>query len=110
MAWESGLLRPSRPLIVRLIPACACNFPACASILRRVMTEKAKKKHDGDALKGAVESQAPKDTPERTDFHSNLADQLPHRNSGENAGSDFEGADSDFPEPGSNPEHSGQRH
>ena len=72
------------------------------------MTEKTKKQSDGDSGKGAVESQSRHDTAQRPDFHSNLADQLPHRNSGANAGSDFEGADSDFPEPGSNPEHSGQ--
>lgn len=68
------------------------------------MTDKNRNHPDGDAHKGAVESQAPHDTPERPDLHSNLADQLPHRN----GGSDLEGADSDFPEPGSSPEHSGQ--
>ena len=73
------------------------------------MTEKTTHHPDGDAQKGAVESQSPRDTPERSDLRSNLADQLPHRNSGRNAGSDLEGADSDFPEPGSSPEHSGQR-
>ena len=68
------------------------------------MTDKTKNHPDGDALKGAVESQAPNDRPRSTDLHSNLADQLPHRS----GGSDLEGLDSDFPEPGSNPEHSGQ--
>jgi hypothetical protein len=68
------------------------------------MTVKTTNHPDSDAAKGAVESQSPKDTPQRPDFHSNLADQLPHRDSG----SDLEGADSDFPEPGSSPEHSGQ--
>jgi hypothetical protein len=68
------------------------------------MTEKKTKHPDGDAGKGAIESQSPHDTVRRPDHRSNLADQLPHRE-----GSDFEGADSDFPEPGSNPEHSGQR-
>jgi hypothetical protein len=70
------------------------------------MTEKTKHPEhpDGDVHKGAVESQSRHDMPERPDFHSNLADQLPHRS----GGSDLEGADSDFPEPGSNPEHSGQ--
>jgi hypothetical protein len=59
---------------------------------------------DSDAQKGATESQAPNDTPLSLNSRSNLADQLPHRNTNEW----LEGADSDFPEPGSNPEHSGQ--
>jgi hypothetical protein len=59
---------------------------------------------DGDALKGAIESQAPHDKPELTTLRDTLADQLPHRNTNEW----IEGEDSDFPEPGSNPEHSGQ--
>jgi hypothetical protein len=59
---------------------------------------------DGDARKGAVESQFPNDTPRHTNLHSNLADQLPHRNGDEMMGDN----DSDFPEPGSNPEHTGQ--
>ncbi|MFT4111918.1 hypothetical protein [Silvibacterium sp.] len=64
-----------------------------------------KKLHpDADAHKGAVESQSPNDIPPRADHHSVLADQLPHRH-----GDEFDGADSDFPEPGSSPEHSGQR-
>ena len=67
------------------------------------MTEKTTNHPDGDAHKGAVESQSRNDMPRRPDLHSNLADQLPHR-----GGGDLEGADSDFPEPGSNPEHSGQ--
>ncbi|GGH12966.1 hypothetical protein [Silvibacterium dinghuense] len=58
---------------------------------------------DADAQKGAVESQSPNDTPPRPDLHSTLADQLPHRKS-----EDLDGADSDFPEPGATPEHSGQ--
>jgi hypothetical protein len=68
------------------------------------MTEKIKQQPDGDSGKGAVESQSRHDRAQRPDLHSNLADQLPHRHSG----SDFEGADTDFPEPGSSPEHSGQ--
>jgi hypothetical protein len=68
------------------------------------MTAKTTNHPDGDALKGAVESQSQHDTAQRPNFHDNLADQLPHRN----GGTDLEGADSDFPEPGSNPEHSGQ--
>lgn len=68
------------------------------------MTTNFAARHDGDAKKGAVESQSPNDKPESTNLHSNLADQLPHRNTSEW----LDGADSDFPEPGSNPEHSGQ--
>jgi hypothetical protein len=66
------------------------------------MTTKIPKERDGDEQKGAVESQAPGDKPERLNNHSVLADQLPHRN----AGDLIEGSDSDFPEPGSSPEHS----
>jgi len=68
------------------------------------MTTKYVARHDGDTKKGAVESQSPGDKPESTNLHSNLADQLPHRNTSEW----LDGDDSDFPEPGSNPEHSGQ--
>ena len=60
---------------------------------------------DGDALKGATESQSPADRPQNANLHDSLADQLPHRNTNDW----LEGEDSDFREPGSNPEHSGQR-
>jgi hypothetical protein len=66
------------------------------------MTKRPAAHPDSDARKGAIESQSPNDKPES--LRSNLADQLPHRNTGDW----LEGADSDFPEPGSNPEHSGQ--
>jgi hypothetical protein len=68
------------------------------------MTETAKNHPDGDAHKGAVESEHRHEFPARPDLHSNLSDQLPHRG----GGTDLEGADSDFPEPGSSPEHTGQ--
>ena len=68
------------------------------------MTNKRTNHPDSDAQKGAVESESRRDTPQRPNFHDNLADQLPHRS----GGTDLEGADSDFPEPGSSPEHSGQ--
>jgi hypothetical protein len=68
------------------------------------MAKKTTQHHDSDTEKGAVESQAPYDKPEQPNLHSNLADQLPHRGEGDL----LEGADSDFPEPGSNPEHTGQ--
>jgi hypothetical protein len=61
---------------------------------------------DGDALKGAIESESPADRPQtNATMRDTLADQLPHRNTNDW----LQGADSDFPEPGSNPEHSGQR-
>jgi hypothetical protein len=68
------------------------------------MTLKPVEHPDGDVHKGAVESQTPNEHGHETTQHDNLADQLPHRNTGDW----LEGADSDFPEPGSNPEHSGQ--
>lgn len=66
------------------------------------MTSKIPTERDGDEKKGAVESQAPGDTPGRPNNHSVLADQLPHRNADEL----IEDNDTDFPEPGSSPEHS----
>jgi hypothetical protein len=60
-------------------------------------------RHDSDSLKGAVESQSPSDPPRRSDLRSNLADQLPHRFKDLD-----EDNDTDFPEPGRVPEHSGQ--
>jgi len=68
------------------------------------MTTSKKPNPDSDTSKGAVESQARHDTPKRTDLHSHLADQIPHRNADEM----IDGGDSDFPEPGSSPEHTGQ--
>lgn len=64
---------------------------------------------DSDASKGASENETPQSCspnhPTRPDLHGNLSSQLPHRNTSDLA----ESADTDFPEPGSNPEHSGQR-
>ncbi len=59
---------------------------------------------DSDAQKGATESESRADKPKMSNFRDSLADQLPHR---PHDGM-IEGDDSDFPEPGSNPEHSGQ--
>lgn len=67
------------------------------------MTRKSIAQPDGDAQKGAVESESPNDR-QITNERDSLADQLPHRNTNEW----LEGEDSDFPEPGTNPEHSGQ--
>jgi len=63
---------------------------------------------DSDASKGAAEGEALRTLPEnpvgRPDLHGNLSDQLPHRHA-----EYLDGDDSDFPEPGSNPEHTGQK-
>lgn len=66
------------------------------------MTAKIHPERDSDEQKGAVESQAPGDMPGLPNDHSVLADQLPHRN----ADDLIDDNDSDFPEPGSSPEHS----
>jgi len=68
------------------------------------MTKRLITQRDGDEKKGAVESESPEDKPSTND-RDILAYQLPHRNTNEW----MEGEDSDFPEPGLNPEHSGQR-
>jgi hypothetical protein len=65
---------------------------------------------DSDAHKGAVENDSPNDQPRSTDLHSNLADQLPHRSSTDSMIKNRdEDNDTDFPEPGRTPEHTGQR-
>jgi hypothetical protein len=62
---------------------------------------------DSVAHKGAVEGQTPNE-PNRSG-HSNLADQLPHRSSNDSMIKNRdEDNDTDFPEPGRTPEHSGQ--
>ena len=57
------------------------------------------KQGQGDENKGAVEQDG---HDEKT--NTSMAGQLPHRNTSPLA----EGLDSDFPEPGGNPEHSGE--
>ena len=52
---------------------------------------------DSDAHKGATESK------------ENLSGQLPHRESDQAVRDLIAGNDTDFPEPGSNPEHSGEK-
>jgi hypothetical protein len=54
---------------------------------------------DEDLKKGAVESDKPKDPSQVS-----LEGQLPHRTEDNR----IKGRDTDFPEPGENPEHSGQ--
>ena len=68
---------------------------------------------DSDINKGAAETETPRgqstNNPKRPDIHGNLADQLPHRESG-NQTEDLTGNNgTDFPEPGSSPEHSGEK-
>lgn len=53
--------------------------------------------HDSDANKGATERE------------ENLYGQLPHRESDKAVRDLIGGNDTDFPEPGSNPEHSGEK-
>jgi hypothetical protein len=59
-----------------------------------------RQRKDNDLGKGAVESDQP-GAPDQV----SMSGQLPHRAGAEGA----KGKDSDFPEPGQNPEHSGQR-
>jgi len=60
---------------------------------------------DADAQKGAIEDTAPESVhrPVSSEAdHDRLAGQLPHRDANE----EIKDNDSDFPEPGSSPEHS----
>ena len=65
-------------------------------------------RHDSDSLKGAVESQSPGDSTQRSDLHSNLADQLPHRFADEMIKDLEQDNDTDFPEPDAEAEHTGK--
>ncbi|MGB9032291.1 MAG: hypothetical protein WCC27_19355 [Acidobacteriaceae bacterium] len=64
------------------------------------------KSKDADEQKGAIEDTAPESVhrppSQQDDPHDSLADQLPHRETDQ----DIKDSDSDFPEPGSSPEHS----
>jgi len=55
--------------------------------------------HDNDFHKGAFEEDNPFDKPQ-----TSMRGQLPHRDQDPM----IKGADTDFPEPGENPEHSGE--
>ncbi|HLH36481.1 MAG TPA: hypothetical protein VKX41_17550 [Alloacidobacterium sp.] len=59
--------------------------------------------HDSDSKKGAVESESPRDY-----SRSHLKDQLPHRTADPMIKDRDDDHDTDFPEPGRVPEHSGQ--
>jgi len=59
------------------------------------------KPKDADVQKGAIED-APQGESHPGESHNRLSNQLPHREVDE----EIKDNDSDFPEPGSNPEHS----
>jgi hypothetical protein len=59
---------------------------------------------DGDEHKGAVEDDSPHLRGDRPHQQGSMTGQLGHRNRDEMTN----GSDSDYPEPGSSPEHSGQ--
>ena len=59
---------------------------------------------DEDEHKGAVEDDSPHISGEHAESHGSLTGQLGHRGVNEMG----DGSDSDYPEPGSNPEHTGQ--
>jgi hypothetical protein len=61
--------------------------------------------NDNDLRKGAVEEETPSDPAKRPPADNRLGGQLSHRESDDL----IKEADSDFPEPGSNPEHTGQK-
>ena len=60
---------------------------------------------DCDEHKGAVEDDSPHVSGERAIPHGSMTGQLGHRNADEMTS----GNDSDFPEPGARPEHSGEK-
>ena len=65
------------------------------------MTPTGPSERDADLQKGAVEDSQPRSS-RPGEVHDRLADQLPHRDSND----EIKDNDSDFPEPGSSPEHS----
>ena len=65
------------------------------------MTPKGPLEHDADLQKGAIEDNSPESS-RPGEAHNRLANQLPHRDSNDQ----IKDNDSDFPEPGSSPEHS----
>jgi hypothetical protein len=69
------------------------------------MTEK---HPDSDLHKGAVEDDGVHKAGERAEPHGSLSGQIGHRSSSTQSGALGDGEDSDFPEPGESPEHSGQ--
>ncbi|MBT9330356.1 hypothetical protein [Paracidobacterium acidisoli] len=69
------------------------------------MTKPAVFRHDSDVRKGAQEEEAPSNPALRPDADHRLGGQLSHRETDDL----IKESDTDFPEPGSNPEHTGQR-
>ena len=59
---------------------------------------------DSDEHKGVLEDDSAHPQGKSSKSQESMAGQLPHRNPDELA----DGSDSDFPEPGSSPEHSGE--
>jgi hypothetical protein len=59
---------------------------------------------DADENKGVVEDSSPRQPGQPQESQESMAGQLGHRN----AGDLIKGNDSDFPEPGAKPEHSGE--
>jgi hypothetical protein len=59
---------------------------------------------DNDEKKGVVEDDSPRLPGKASKSQESMTGQLGHRNADELT----DGSDSDFPEPGSSPEHSGQ--
>jgi hypothetical protein len=66
------------------------------------------KHQDSDEGKGAVEDDAPTKPGERSNSNESMSGQLGHRSQGKATDDLIDGADSDFPEPGENAEHSGE--
>jgi hypothetical protein len=83
--------------------ASRASISVAAQSGRRTLTfrEGIMKGKDADVLKGAIED-APQGQSHPGESHNRLANQLPHREVDE----DIKDSDSDFPEPGSSPEHS----
>jgi hypothetical protein len=68
------------------------------------MTLAPKKSHDSDIRKGAVEYDAARGPGETDETNTSMTGQGGHRNQPE----ELDGADTDYPEPDSSGEHSGQ--
>ena len=68
------------------------------------MTTHPEQHPDNDLHKGATEDDSPHTRDEKPVPHNYLRDQIGHRD----ANDMLQENDSDYPEPGSNPEHSGQ--
>jgi hypothetical protein len=75
------------------------------------MAEQSTNPHpDGDLHKGAIEDDSVHRPGEPNDAtNTSMSGQIGHRSSETQTGGTGEGEDSDFPEPGESPEHSGQR-